>query len=326
MKSLAALRLLALVVASPVVPAQPQEPISPIPLEVTVDPAKADLGQRLFEDARLSARNDRSCATCHPLDANGMDGLPRPRSYDGKLLLRNTPTVFNVGYNLFLNWDGAFESLRDLSDKAITKDTLMANTWPRVISRLKADADYAARFDRIYPGRGVAQETVLDALEAFQRSLITPNCRFDRFLRGDPNALTADELRGYQLFKSYGCVSCHQGINVGGNLLQVFGVFPQAAQKELARIPPDPGRYGVTSDELDRSLFRVPSLRNVAVTAPYFHFGWAATLDDAVRTMGLVQLGRTLSPEETRLIVQFLGTLTGEFRGRPLQALTPAAR
>src|SRR4029077_3438421 len=146
-------------------------------------------------------------ASCHPLNANGMDGLPRALSYDGRRLLRNTPTVFNVAFDLFLNWDGAFESVGDLTDRAITKETLMANTWPRVLLTLKADSDYVARFGRVYPGRGVTKETVLDALETFQRSLTTPNCRFDKFLRGDRAALSVDEWRGYQLFKSYGCAS-----------------------------------------------------------------------------------------------------------------------
>jgi cytochrome c peroxidase len=325
MKQHLALSLLGLALATQTAAAQVQEPISPIPLEVAVDPSKADLGQRLFEDVRLSARSDRSCASCHPLNANGMDGLPRARSYDGKLL-RNTPTVFNVGLDLFLNWDGAFESVGDLTDRAITKASLMANTWPQVLAALKADPDYVARFSRIYPTRRITKATVLDALETFQRSLITPNSRFDKFLRGDRDALSADERRGYQLFKSYGCASCHQGVNVGGNLLQVFGVFPEAARRELSTIAPDPGRYGITGDELDRNVFRVPSLRNVAVTAPYFHFGWAPTLEDAVRTMARVQLGRSLSPEEVRLIVQFLGTLTGEFRGRPLEPLKPRVK
>jgi cytochrome c peroxidase len=160
---------------------------------------------------------------------------------------------------------------------------------------------------------------VLDALEYFQRNLTSPNSRFDKYLRGDTKALNESELRGYRLFKSYGCISCHQGVNVGGNLFQKFGIFPPPNFKLPPGEPIDAGRYPITLDERDRGVFRVPSLRNVAVTAPYFHSGRATKLEDAVDTMARVQLGRTLSREEIHLIVQFLGTLTGEYMGRPLE-------
>jgi cytochrome c peroxidase len=197
-------------------------------------------------------------------------------------------------------------------------------SWPELLARLGADPDYVAAFRDAYP-EGLSQATLLDALVSFQKSLVTPNARFDRYLRGDREALTPAERRGYQLFKGYGCVACHQGMNVGGNMFQKFGIFPVASApqgSEPLEYGADPGRYAVTEDERDRGVFRVPSLRNVAVTAPYFHDGGAPTLEYAVTTMARVQLGRTLSAEEIGLIVRFLRTLTGEYQGTSLTAAT----
>lgn len=167
---------------------------------------------------------------------------------------------------------------------------------------------------------------MLDALASFERSLITPNSRFDRYLRGERSALTTTEQRGYELFKSYGCVACHQGMNIGGNLFQKFGVFEDPVTRAPPNAPVDLGRYRVTKVTRDRGVFRVPSLRNVAVTGPYFHDGRAATLEEAVETMADLQLGRKLSLEEIGLIAQFLHSLTGEYGGKPLAAAAPQNR
>jgi cytochrome c peroxidase len=321
----ATLGLLALVALSQGAISQVREPIEPLPLAVSEDPARVKLGEQLFHDVRLSGGRDRSCASCHPLDGNGIDGQPRASAYGNIRVLRNTPTIFNVGFDLFFTWDGRFETLSDLNDKVLQDPALMAITWPQLLSELNADASYRARFKTIYP-EGVSKESVLDALDSFERSLITPNARFDKFLRGERSALSVDERGGYRLFKSFGCVACHQGINVGGNLFQTFGVFSNLVPKPQVPVYPDPGRYALTNNEQDKGVFRVPSLRNVAVTAPYFHDGRAARLEDAVDTMARAQLGRVLSPEEIHLIVQFLGSLTGEFRGRPLRVRDAGAR
>ena len=321
----AAVRLLALVVLSQAAVSQAREPIEPLPLAVPVDPRRVELGEQLFHDVRLSRGKDRSCATCHPLDRNGMDGKPRASAYRNSRVLRNTPTIFNVGFDLFFTWDGRFDTLSDLNDKVLQDTALMAMTWPELLAELNADPNYVLRFKAIYP-KGVSKESVLDALDSFETSLITPNARFDRFLRGEPNALSSEEMDGYQLFKSYGCVSCHQGINVGGNLFQTFGVFSNMVPKPQSPVYPDSGRAALTNDDRDKGVFRVPSLRNVAVTAPYFHDGRAATLEAAVDTMARAQLGRVLSAKENHLIVQFLGSLTGEFRGRPLEVKAQGAR
>jgi cytochrome c peroxidase len=296
---------------------EPQEPITPIPLSLALDLPRVALGERLFHDVRLSHDNTRACTTCHPLQRGSMDGRPRAITATGTLHLRNTPTIFNVGLNAAFNWDGIANTLEAHAEIVLLHPSLMRTTWPELLAKLQADADYVSRFNTAYAG-GLTRAHVLDALASFERSLLTPNARFDRYLRGEQQALTAPEQQGYRLFKSYGCVACHQGVNIGGNMYQKFGIFaaPGGPGSPVAVV--DVGRYGVTQVPRDREVFRVPSLRNVAVTAPYFHDGRAATLEEAVDTMARVQLGRTIPPEEIGLIVRFLHTLTGEYHGRPV--------
>jgi cytochrome c peroxidase len=286
-----------------------------VPTPAATQPARIALGEGLFGDTRLSQGRTHACTTCHPLDRGGTDGLrdaPRPTAGPP---LRNTPTIFNVALNASLNWDGVTTKLDDHTDRVIT--ALMGLSWPELLSRLEADSAYAAAFRTAYDS-GLARETVIDAIVAFERTLVTPNARFDKFLRGDEAALTEREREGYRRFKSYGCASCHQGVNIGGNLFERFGVFEPLEMR--ASRQPDPGRLGVTKVARDEGVFRVPSLRNVAVTAPYFHDGRAATLEESVETMGRHQLGRVLNPLDKELLVEFLKTLTGEYRGRLLTA------
>ncbi len=193
----------------------------------------------------------------------------------------------------------------------------MGSNWAEVVTKLNKDAALAAEFKQIYP-EGVHAKTIADALAVFQRSLVTPNARFDKHLRGDKNALTVEELKGYQLFKSYGCVACHQGVNVGGNMFQTFGVMGDYFSKRGNPTEADLGRFNVTKNEADKHAFKVPSLRNVALTAPYFHDGSAATLGDAVDVMFRYQLGRSAPAQDKELIIKFLHTLTGERNGKPL--------
>jgi cytochrome c peroxidase len=224
-----------------------------------------------------------------------------------------------VGFNASLNWDGIAQTLEAQAEIVLLSPRLMNTTRPELLAKLRADADYVARFNNAYP-EGLTRANVLAVLATFERSLLTPNARFDRYLRGERHALTEAEQQGYGLFKSYGCVACHQGMNIGGNMYQKFGVFAAASGAEIPGAPVDLGRYALTKAPRDREVFRVPSLRNVAATGPYFHDGRAQTLEDAVRTMVRVQLGRTLTSEEIRLIIQFLHTLTGEYQGRPVGA------
>jgi cytochrome c peroxidase len=295
------------------------EPITPVPAPAPSDPEKLRLGERLFRDPRLSRDGTRACASCHDLERGGADGLPRSMGADGRPLDYNTPTVLNAALSFRLNWRGNFRTLEELSEAVLLSPRLMDTTWAEVVGRLRADPGYRTAFAQVYGG-DPAPPQVLDALGAFQRSLLTPDAPFDRFLRGEPGALAPEQERGYGLFRTFGCIACHQGVNVGGNLFQRFGVFgerPVAMQADL-------GRFTLTGQERDRRVFRVPSLRNVALTAPYLHDGDAPTLADAVRTMARTQLGRTLSEEETDLIVRFLHGLTGERGGRPPADGAPA--
>jgi cytochrome c peroxidase len=294
-----------------------QEPIVPLPLNVPEDRAKVALGERLFHDVRLSGQNTMSCATCHRLGQGGDDGLPRAMTATGTRHPRNTPTIFNVAFNAAFNWDGGVRTLEGHAERVLLSPALMHTTWPELLARLHSAADYRAAFATLYPGH-LTPAHVLDALATYERSLVTPNSRFDHYLRNHPEALSPIERRGYEIFKAYGCVACHQGINVGGSMFQKFGIFQQVSAPHDPTRPVDLGRFLLTRVPRDREVFRVPSLRNVGVTAPYFHDGRAPTLEDAVAVMARVQLGRTLSPEEIHAIVQFLHTLTGEYQGRAL--------
>jgi cytochrome c peroxidase len=300
------------------------EPIAPIPATAAADPAKLRLGERLFRDVRLSHDNRRSCTSCHQLDHGGDDGQALSIGSDGRPLDFNTPTVFNAALSFRLNWRGNFRTLEEQNEAVLHDRRLMNTSWQKLLPKLRADADYVQTFTALY-GNGPAPAHVLDALATFQRSLLTPNARFDRYLNGQRDAITSEEERGYRLFKSYGCIACHQGVNLGGNLLQRFGVFYNPFMRRGRVTDADLGRFALTGSESDRYVFRVPSLRNAAVTAPYFHDGSAASLAEAVKVLARVQLGRDLPGGDIDLIVKFLGTLTGEYRGRSLSAATGQA-
>jgi cytochrome c peroxidase len=297
--------------------ARSKEPIVPLPLHISEDPAKVALGERLFHDVRLSGQNNMSCATCHQLGRGGDDGLPQAVTATGQRLRRNTPMIFNVAFNTAYNWDGGVHTLAAHAEHVLLSPALMHATWPELLAELQQVASYRAAFAAIYPGH-LTSDHVLDALVTYERSLVTPNSRFDRYLRNDPEALSAVERRGYEIFKSYGCAACHQGINVGGSMFQKFGIFQEVPAPQEPNRPVDLGRFLITRVARDREVFRVPSLRNVAVTAPYFHDGRTSRLEDAVAIMARVQLGRTLSWDDIHAIVRFLHTLTGEYRGRSL--------
>jgi len=291
------------------------EPISPIEPAEVADTNKRALGEALFNDPRLSRDGSVSCASCHQLDQGGDDGSARSASR--RPLDFNTPTIFNAARNFRLNWRGNFRSLEEQNEAVLLDPSLMDIDWGELLSRLREDRAYARQFTSVY-GAPADREKVLDALAAFQRTLVTPDARFDRYLRGERDALTSEEQRGYTLFKDYGCTACHQGANVGGNLFQKFGIFddPFAGRRVAER--GDLGRFTITGLDQDRHVFRVPSLRNVGITAPYFHHGRTASLPEAVRIMGRSQLGRELPDRDIKSIVAFLHTLTGEYRGRPL--------
>ena len=283
----------------PAKPVADEEPITPIPQPPAADPLKLALGERLFNDSRLSGNGKLSCSSCHDLHTNGASG----RGLRHGSSPFDTLTVFNASLNFRLNWEGNFRSLAAQTVSSLENPVNLRTTVDEVARKLNADADVVRDFRAAY-GRPPERDNVLDALVTFERSLLTPGSRFDRWLGGDASALSADELEGYRLFKSFGCISCHQGVNVGGNLFERQGVF-----RPLVAGQPE--------------TVRVPSLRNVAATAPYFHDGSAATLEVAVRRMAAAQLDRTLIDQQVTSLVAFLQTLTGNYRGSPVVGATP---
>lgn len=286
-----------------------EEPIRPLPERVDFDPAKAALGKRLFFDPRFSRDGKVSCASCHDFAKGGADGRAHSPGVDGRTSPINSPTVFNTGFNFRQLWTGKAESLEEQVDMAIANPKVFDSSWDGILARLSRDAALVRDFKNAYPD-GLTRRNVTDALVVFERSLVTPS-RFDAWLRGNADAISAEEKQGYARFKSYGCIACHQGVNVGGNMYQVFGVMRPYLGKDASEQETDLGRYLVTRRESDKYVFKVPSLRNVALTAPYFHNGSARTLEEAVDVMIKYQLGRTAPPEDKALIVKFLHTLSG---------------
>ena len=291
--------------------APPAEPIQPIPQAPTADAAKAELGKVLFFDKRLSKGDSISCASCHAFDKGGAWPALRPMGAGGKEHPFNSPSVFNTAFNFRQLWGGGQESVDGVVEAVVKSPFVFASSWPEVMGKLSADAALQERFRKSYPA-GLTQENVVQAIAEYTRSLTTPNARFDQYLRGKADAITKEERAGYELFKKNGCVACHNGVNVGGNAFRKFGLAADyfAGRGELK--PADQGRFNVTKREEDRHVFKVPSLRNVALTAPYFHDGSAATLPEAVQAMFVYQLGRPAPAQDVELIVKFLGTLTGE--------------
>jgi len=291
---------------------------TPLPLALSLDSRKVELGGRLFNDPRLSGDGSISCASCHNLDTGGVDRLPRSSGVGGKEGGINAPTVFNSGFNFRQFWDGRAETLEDQIDGPLQNPVEMAGTWPKALAAIAEDPQYAAAFSALYRD-GIQPRNVKDAIATFERSLITPNSRFDRFLRGDQTALSEEELAGYDLFKQIGCTSCHQGLHIGGNMYQKLGIMEDyfAVRGHITEV--DLGRFNITKREQDRYFFKVPTLRNVAVTPPYLHDGSAATLEEAVQVMTRYQLGKKLKKADEVRIVAFLRTLTGEYSGKPLK-------
>ncbi|MGL4622774.1 cytochrome-c peroxidase [Chroococcidiopsis sp.] len=290
---------------------QVDEPIQPIPLQISLDRGKVALGEQLFHDRRLSSDNRISCLSCHALNRGGADNKAFSIGVNGAVGNVNTPTVYNSAFNAYLNWNGKFSTLEDFTTAVIQNPRAMGIQWQVLLPKLQRVPDYVRAFNQNYPD-GLTATNVVDAIATYLRSLYTPNSRFDRYLRGDKSAISATEKEGYRLFQTYGCVSCHQGMNVGGNLFQKFGIMGDYFRDRGKIAKVDLGRYNVTQDEADMFVFRVPSLRNVALTAPYFHDGSVQTLEQAINIMAKYQLGRSLSARDTQFIVQFLRTLTGE--------------
>lgn len=288
------------------------EPIQPIPLQIDLDPKRVALGEKLFNETQLSHDNTISCATCHQLSSGGVDHLQHATGINGIVGTINTPTVYNSGFNFRQFWNGRAASLEDQVHFPVENSAEMASTLDEATAKLNALADYVTSFNAIYPD-GITPTNIADSIATFERSLTTPNSPFDQYLRGDNNALTLRQRQGYQLFKSYGCVSCHQGVNVGGNMYQKMGIVANYFDKRgMPETNADLGLNAITGLTADLHVFKVPSLRLVALTPPYLHDGTVATLDDAVKVMAFYQLGRSISDDQVALITEFLKSLVGQ--------------
>jgi cytochrome c peroxidase len=290
-----------------------QEPLLPLPAVSAQDPERVELGWKLFSDTRFAKDNSVACVSCHSAEHGGADERRYSLGAGGAAGAVNAPSVWNASLNFRQQWAGGASSLEDVVGLVLANPAVFNSNWDELLAKLSRDAALRRDFKHAYPD-GLTRATVIDALVSYQRTLLTPS-RFDRYLQGDAKAISQDELLGYGRFKAYGCVGCHQGANVGGNMFQRLGVMGDYFRARAAAGRPvtaaDWGRYNVTHKEEDRFVFKVPSLRNVALTAPYFHDGSARTLEDAVDVMFRYQLGREAPAEDKALIIKFLNALSG---------------
>lgn len=295
------------------------EAIRPVQDSVPVDMRKVILGNLLFHDVRLSADNTVSCSSCHGLNTGGVDNKPFSEGVGGQHGGVNAPTVFNALYNFVQFWDGRAATLADQAAGPPLNPVEMAcKSFDEICDKLKADAAFSKAFTEVYPD-GINEANITNAIQEFEKTLLTPNSRFDKYLKGDKAALTTEELAGYDLFKKYNCATCHVSENMGGQSYELMGIKQDYfADRGTELTVEDNGRFKETKNERDRHRFKVPGLRNVALTAPYFHDATQATLEDAVVAMAKYEVGVNLSQQEVKQIVAFLKTLTGEYEGKLL--------
>lgn len=287
-----------------------EEPIQALPA-VQTNMDKVVLGRRLYFDPILSGDGTISCATCHSLDHGGAEPRAVSTGINSQSGPINSPTVLNAGFNFRQFWDGRAADLREQAEGPVENPLEMGTTFAEAIERIRGDEWYVERFGALYGGE-ITKQNITDAIAEYERSLVTPS-PVDAYLNGDESALDEQQQRGYALFKEVGCSSCHMGVNVGGTMYQKMGVVEDYfALRGGELTEADQGRFNQTQSESDRHFFKVPTLRNVALTPPYFHDGSQQDLDEAVRIMGRVQLGRRLDDAQVADIVAFLRALTGE--------------
>jgi len=296
-----------------------QEPISPIQPVKEINLAMVELGKKLYFDPRLSKSGFISCNSCHNLSMGGTDNLKTSIGdhwHQGPI---NAPTVLNSSMNVAQFWDGRAADLKEQAGGPIANPGEMAFTHMLALEVLESIPAYVREFTQVFGPDCINIDQVTEAIAEFEKTLVTPNGRFDLWLQGDANAITAEELAGYQLFKSSGCVGCHMGPAVGGTSFQKMGLVAPYETKNPAQ-----GLVDVTGNDADRFKFKVPTLRNVELTYPYFHDGEAATLGQAVEVMGRLQLGKNFEQADIDQIVAFLKTLTGEQPAFVLPLLPPS--
>lgn len=294
------------------------EPVRPVAV-LDYDEAKAELGFALYHDTRLSVDNTVSCASCHELQNAGVDNHQYSHGVNDQLGGVNAPTVYNAVYNFVQFWDGRANTLAaQAAGPPLNPVEMASESFDQIIAKLQKDKKFADAFKAVYPD-GLTEANITDAIEQFERSLVTPGSAFDKWLQGDDEALTAEQLEGYELFKKYDCATCHAGPILGGLTYELMGHRNDYfGDRGLELTHEDNGRFKETALERDRHRFKVPGLRNVEHTWPYYHDGTRETLEEAVRDMAIYQSDVTLTPEETDLIVAFLKSLTGEYNGTPI--------
>lgn len=294
------------------------EVIQPIPLTVDLNARVVALGDRLFHDKRLSADDSLACAGCHGLDKGGTDQAKSSTGVGGKVGPIAAPTVYNSSYNHVQFWDGRAADLVEQADGPVNNAIEMASNWEQAIGKIKDDPCYAPAFADLYTD-GMTERNIRHAIATFEQSLITPNSPFDKYLMGDANAVSERQRLGYRTYIAVGCGSCHMGVAAGGLQFEKMG---KKADYFKARggpiIKEDHGRFNFTGKDADRHFFKVPILRNIEVTFPYFHDGSAENLSDAIDKMAVHQLGARLPKPQIADIEAFLLSLTGEYKGVPL--------
>jgi len=302
-------------------PGGPPGAFAPLPQEAAsasnpLTEEKIQLGRRLFFDPRLSRAGDVSCNSCHDLSNYGVDGKPVSTGHAGQQGTRNSPTVYNSALHVAQFWDGRAPDVEEQAKGPVMNPVEMAmDSSAAVERRMRSTRFYREAFQAAFPGENepVTFDNMARAIGAFERVLLTPS-PWDRFLKGDRTVLTAEQHQGLMAFRHAGCAACHSGVGVGGGSFQRLGVAKAWPKTE------DPGRFAVTGREQDRMVFKVPSLRNAEKTAPYFHDGSVATLEEAIRKMAEYQLNRPLSDRDVRNISSWLQALTGEL---PARRITP---
>lgn len=291
-----------------------EQPITPIPDVLDLGPRKVALGRRLFHDRRLSRDDTISCASCHDLARAGIDANPVAVGVAKQMGTVNSPTVLNSGFNFSQFWDGRAATLEEQAEGPVHNPIEMASNWSEVIAKLSRDAQYVREFQALWPDAAgaITAAHIQSAIAEFERSLITPGSDFDRYLKGDAQALSAEARKGWDLFRNLGCIACHQGVNMGGNMYANLGIMGDYfADRGKPPGKSDMGRFNVTGREEDRHMFKVPTLRNIARTAPYFHDGSIAKLENAVDAMARYQLGVELSEPDRKALVAFLSAQNG---------------
>jgi len=294
------------------------EPIRPIPSSIPTDEAKVTLGKTLYNDTRISLDGTISCATCHILEEGGADHADE-RTSEGINGLKgtvNSPTVYNSAFQIRQFWNGRAHDLAAQAAQPPTNPVEMGDqTWEMIVSRLRQDRTLVKEFDTLYPEEGLTESSVCDAIAEYEKTLLTPDSPFDRYLKGDRSALTAEELEGYARFRENDCATCHSGILAGGGSFEYLGIadetYFQNRDAGIAYSSDDDGLKGFTGSDRDLHRFKVPTLRNVALTPPYLHDGTALTLQDAIKVMMTYQTGAEYDDQTAAQIILFLNTLTG---------------